>query len=255
MNESSHWYDPETGEARHTIVGANGKERNTTLRDARKYGWLPSCTTILKVLASPELDRWKGQQILLASLTLPKKEGEPDDEYVSRIMEDAFKQVENAADLGTRVHKSLEEFFQGRPYDEELSPFVLAVKKWVEDNRIIFFAHELRLVSRKLGYAGTTDAIIGGGPYGRSVLDYKTRKSRPEYPMTPWQKEPMQIAAYAHIEECTGGCNLYVSTTEPGRVEAVWYDSNRLQQEMDAFKAAVKLWQHLNKYVPESVIG
>jgi hypothetical protein len=35
MNEGGHWYDAQ-GEARHTIVGKNGKERKTTLRDARK---------------------------------------------------------------------------------------------------------------------------------------------------------------------------------------------------------------------------
>ena len=33
--ESGHWYT-QTGEPMYTVIGANGKERNTTLRDAKK---------------------------------------------------------------------------------------------------------------------------------------------------------------------------------------------------------------------------
>ena len=33
--ETGHWYDKD-GNSQYTIVGANGKERNTTLRDARE---------------------------------------------------------------------------------------------------------------------------------------------------------------------------------------------------------------------------
>ena len=34
-SEAGHWYDHE-GKPMYTIVGVNGKERNTTLRDAKK---------------------------------------------------------------------------------------------------------------------------------------------------------------------------------------------------------------------------
>jgi hypothetical protein len=99
MKEGGHWYDF-AGEARHTILSAKGEPRATTLRDARKFNWLPSVTTVMKVLAAPELDRWKQQQVLMASLTLPRNPSENDEVYCARIMEDAFKQVEDAADLG-----------------------------------------------------------------------------------------------------------------------------------------------------------
>ena len=45
-SESGHWYTQE-GEPMYTIIGANGKERNTTLRDAKNLGLVPSVTTIL----------------------------------------------------------------------------------------------------------------------------------------------------------------------------------------------------------------
>jgi hypothetical protein len=251
MKESSHWYDPKTGEARHTIIGKNGKERNTTIRDAREHGWLPSVTTIFKVCAAPELDVWKQKQVLMAALTLPKREGEPDEEYMARIMEDAFKQVEDAADLGTRVHKAIEDHFQGRPYDPELSVFIDSLERWLDQNKVTFKAHEIRVLCPEIGYAGTTDALITvQGKDGVGIMDFKTRKSKPDYPMKPYSKEPMQIAAYAYTQNATFGVNVFLSTTQPGRIEAAWYDKGTLDSEMEAFRHVVKYWQHVNKYVP-----
>jgi hypothetical protein len=51
-SEAGHWYDHD-GKPMYTIVGANGKERNTTLRDAKKEGLVPSVTTIIGIAAKP----------------------------------------------------------------------------------------------------------------------------------------------------------------------------------------------------------
>lgn len=249
MNESGHYYHPITGDACHTIIGKNGKERHTTLRDAKKFGWFPSVTTISKILSAPELDRWKQQQVLMASLTLPKIEDESEEEYCKRIMEDAFKQVDDAADLGTRIHAALENHFQGRPYDPELRLYVDTVNRWAIDNGVVFLDHEVRLVNREVGYAGTTDAKISVMDRdGTGTLDFKSRKSKPEYPMKPWAKEPMQIAAYRACHGTDFGVNVFVSTTEPGRVEATWYEADELDREYEAFKHVVSVWQHFNNF-------
>jgi ATP-dependent exoDNAse (exonuclease V) beta subunit len=250
MKEGGHWYDFD-GEARHTILSAKGEPRATTLRDARKFNWLPSVTTVMKVLAAPELDRWKQQQVLMASLTLPQHpRRERRAVYCARILEDAFKQVEDAADLGTDIHKALEHHFQGLPYAPEMEKYISPVKKWVAENNIKFLSHELRLVNPEVGYAGTTDALIekDGALY---VLDYKSRKTKPEYKITPWGKEPMQIAAYATIAGATRGVNLYISTTEPGRIGEAWYDEETIAREYEAFKHVCALWQHINNYKPK----
>ena len=78
-SESNHWYTRD-GVPRYTVVGANGKERNTTLRDARKEGLIPSVTTVLNVAAKPALNQWLQRQVLLAALTLPRRPDEPEDE-------------------------------------------------------------------------------------------------------------------------------------------------------------------------------
>lgn len=249
MIQSSHWYDKEGNAVFEVPNKSAGGMRKTTIADAKKLGLYPSVTTVLGVIAKPELDRWKQQQVLLASLALPRKEGETEESFCDRVIEDAFQQVGDAADLGTRVHAALEAHFQGERYDAELAVYVEAVDKWVAENQIEFTAHELRLVDQHLGYAGTTDALIKEpSRIGIGVLDFKTRKSKPELPMKPWKTEPMQLSAYGRIKHCTFAVNLFISTTEPGRIEASWYDLERMSVEFQAFKNALSLWQHLNSF-------
>jgi hypothetical protein len=250
MNEGGHWYDLE-GNPRHTILNAKGEPRPTTLRDAKKFSWLPSATTVMKVLAAPELDRWKQQQVLAASQRIERNKDEADDSYFARIIEDAFSQVRDAADLGTDIHKALENHFQGLPYDPAMEVYVAPVKKWVAENNVKFIKHELRLVNPIVGYAGTTDALIEKDGV-LHILDYKSRKTKPEYKITPWSKEPMQIAAYAAIAEARRGVNLYISTTEPGRIGEAWYDEPTIDKEFEAFKHVCSLWQHMNNYKPKA---
>jgi hypothetical protein len=160
MKDTGHYYDI-NGKAVFEVPNkSKGGMRPTTLRDCKALGLFPSVTTIFKCLASPELDRWKQQQVLMASLTLPRNPDESDEDYCSRIMTDAFKQVEDAADLGTQIHKALEMHFQNESYDPAMEEYVAPVKKWVEHNRVKFLQHELRLVNPEVGYAGTTDALI-----------------------------------------------------------------------------------------------
>jgi hypothetical protein len=103
-----------------------------------------------------------------------------------------------------------------------------------------------------VGYAGTTDALIEKDGI-LHILDYKSRKTKPDIKITPWSKEPMQISAYAQIAEARRGVNLYISTTEPGRIGEAWYDETTIDKEFGAFKCVCKLWQHMNNYQPKAI--
>jgi hypothetical protein len=59
--ESTHWYD-KNGKPQYTVIGKNGKERNTSLVDARKENLVPSVTTIIGMAAKPQLENWKIDQ-------------------------------------------------------------------------------------------------------------------------------------------------------------------------------------------------
>ena len=109
-SNSAHWYTAD-GEPSYTRIAKNGNVRATTLRDAKKEGLLPSVTTIINVLAKPGLDRWKQEQVLLASLTLPRLENELEADWLKRVTEDSRSTGRDAMDRGTAMHNVLEAYF------------------------------------------------------------------------------------------------------------------------------------------------
>jgi len=116
-------------------------------------------------------------------------------------------------------------------------------------------------VNQNEGYAGTTDVAMKS-TRGFGILDFKTRKTKPGQACTPFDGQAMQIAAYhvphyhsvPHAEAHAVGCNLFVSTTEPGRVEACWYDGAQLEKEWEAFKACCVIWRHFKNYDPRQLL-
>jgi hypothetical protein len=269
--KSSHWYDA-NGNACHTqpVKSRPGATRPTTLKDAKALGLLPSVTTILGMFAKPQLDDWKARQITAAAFASAPFAGEEADAYHGRILDAAFKQVDEAAEAGTLIHKGAELALSGLEYDEDapvflpalnasfpLKCFVQPIKAFVQAEEITVTGNELRLVNRFCGYAGTTDAAIRC-KRGLGILDFKTRKTKPGKPCEAYDEQPTQIAAYhvAHYRSLPEegahvcGCNLYVSTTEPGRVDAVWYDGAKLAQEWMVLRNAAEIWRIRKGYDP-----
>ena len=128
-SESGHWYGQD-GEPMYTIIGVNGKERNTTLRDAKSLGLVPSVTTIISMIAKPSLENWKINQALNSALTLEKKEGESFDSFAYRCKMDSKKIGIEAAKKGTKIHYQIEKGFLGisktKPYKK--------IKAWLDNN-------------------------------------------------------------------------------------------------------------------------
>ena len=259
MSKNEHWYAPD-GTSAHEQPNKSkpGTMRPTTLTDAKKLKLLPSVTTVLGILDKPQLADWKARQITEAAFfnEARKSEGETQEEYHKRIIESAFQQVDDAADLGTRIHKAIEQDNNDEPFEEEMRPYVEGVRRWLVDNKVDIIESELRLVSLKHGYAGTTDGVFTS-PKGTGILDFKSRKTEPGKPVKNWEDQPTQIAAYLQAKrEGFGkimphiGVNVFISTTEPGRVEACWYDEAQLDKEWEVFQACLTIWRHRKGYDP-----
>jgi len=261
QSASSHWYRS-NGTACHRLprVGGGGL-RPTTIRDARRLGLLPSVTSILSVLAKPQLDKWKMQQVALASMRLKRAAGESDDYLCKRIIEEAFVQVEQAADLGSQIHEALEKHFEGVPVPEELQVYTQPVLDWQEQKQVEFIERELCVVNRDHGFAGTMDVACRYGKNGIGVLDFKTRKTKPGVAVTPYDGQAMQIAAYGATywgEDQLPrlfGANIYISTTEPGRMEVCRYTPEQLLREWEIFKMTCAIWRHIKAYDPRKKLG
>ena len=252
MSKSQHWYDKDGKAVFEVPKAKGGGTRATTIADARKLNLYPSVTTILSVMAKPQLDDWKLTQVAERAFSNPPQDNEDAGSYARRTIDGAFEQVSDAADLGTAIHAAIEGHFKGELVPEAMQVYVQPVVAAMSSAGIQIMEHELRLVNHTAGYAGTTDAVmVRDGQQG--ILDFKSRKTKPGVKCDPWDTEPMQIAAYGmakfgSVPLC--GANVYISTTEPGRVEIVAYDHNQMQNAWWAFSNVCSLWQYLKKYKP-----
>ncbi len=251
-----HWYT-RSGKAAHRQPNAKGTgDRTTTIRDARRLGLLPSVTSILGIIAKPGLDEWRLNQVALAANRCPITEGESVEYWAKRVKEAAFEQVETAAELGGRIHGALEMAFAGEPWDPDLEPYVRPVMEWMMGVGIVPSGREVVLVNEEHGFAGTADVLFLHGSKGIGILDYKTRKTRPGERVTAYDGQAMQLAAYAatHYGEAALervlAANVFISTTEPGRMEVVKHGD--LRTHWEAFLACAALWRYLKGYDPRS---
>ena len=253
MKTSQHWYDRDGKAVFEVPKAKGGGTRPTTIADARKLGLYPSVTTVLGVLDKPQLADWKLNQVSAWCHGNPPQDHEGVDGYARQATEGAFQQVTDAADLGTAIHAALEAHFQGLPVPDGYSAYVDPVAALIAREGITFLEHELRLVNADVGYAGTTDAVIKASDGRLGILDFKSRKTKPGERVSNWETEPMQIAAYGMAKwgrVPDTGANLYISTTEKGRVQIVQYSHEELQAAWDAFLCAARLWQYLKGYKP-----
>jgi ATP-dependent exoDNAse (exonuclease V) beta subunit len=189
--------------------------------DGEKY---PSVTTILQVIAKPGLMYFYG------------KHG----------IEGAEKKKMDAADIGTMAHQAIEKILQGKitsmsQVDQRVNEPVQAFFNWREKNKFKPIDMEMTVYSKKFKYAGTLDTV-GLIKDRLAVIDFKTsNKIWPEY--------GLQIAAYKNAyEEMTdkkinSRWVIRLDKKKPFFEAKIFRAYNK---DIRAFKAALKLWQHLN---------
>lgn len=249
---SEHWY-LQNGKPFYEIAAANGNLRAVTLRDARKVGAVPSVTTVLGVIAKPQLTNWMVDQGILAALTLPKRDDEPERDYIARIKLDSQQQAKSAAEEGNRIHDACECAMKGLPYPQAYEEHVEAVSHrlaelfpgvtdWIAEKS---FAHAD-------GYGGKVDLH---SPSTGIVVDYKgkdgdfTDGKKLAYDQH-WQlggyrrglKLPRNVAA-----------NLFVSRTHPGAVAHHVWTVKEVDDGEAVFLAALRLWKQLRGYDPSTL--
>ena len=239
-SEAGHWYDRD-GNPCYEMVGANGKQRPVTLRDARNLGLFPSVTGIIKCAAAPGLEHWKRQQILLSAMTLPRIEGESIDDFANRVQQDSETQGRDARERGTRIHGEIECLLKGGqiPFDEFAGP----VRDYLYKRFPNAQWHAERSFASPLGYGGKLDLYAPG-----IVIDFKTKDFGPEDEVKGYDEHIMQLVACAHglgepLAQVTL-LNLFVSTREPGLIVAIeWPDYEDRSRAFDMFCHLLGYWK------------
>jgi hypothetical protein len=251
--ESVHWYQQDGG-PQYTVKAKDGSDRPTTLRDARKMNLVPSVSTILKIAAKPGLEQWKLEQMLLAALTLPKAPDEPEKAYIARIVADSKETGKQAAELGTRIHESIEQWYAGKK-EVEHKEIALRFEESVFNH---FNTHPCQewLVERSfadpIGYGGKVDMHCNPDQYAPTgiVLDAKSKDFGPDDKVDAYDEHLMQLAAYRHglglhHARCA---NVFVSRTHPGLVKIVEWPEGELTKGWEMFKCLLQFWKLKNNF-------
>jgi hypothetical protein len=235
--------------------------RTTTLRDARKLNLLPSVTTIIGILDKPQLTKWKMREAAKAALLVPPPQGEePLERFADRAIEYAMSQVGEAADLGTKIHNAIENLMRGSAEEpsEEMLPYVKPVLEWMRSVGVKVTHSEIVLVNAVHGFAGRVDALFTWGDgFGKmGILDFKTKKTKEGEKVEAYDEHLLQLAAYAathygpeHLQHIVAA-NLFISSTEPGRLDVVKHDKERMVAAYEAFTQMCAIWRFRKGYDP-----
>jgi hypothetical protein len=246
--ESTHWYDVD-GNPRYTIIGKNGNERATTLRDARQLNLYPSVTSIIKVAAAPGLENWKIDQALLAALTLPRLEDESLDDFMARAKRDAREQGLKAAERGTEIHAAIElGFSTGFESDAYNAVRAALEERWPGEEWIAesSFAHSL-------GFGGKIDLYTESGIF----VDFKTKDNldTSDPSKLVYDEHGMQLSAYA-MGKAVGNpirASVFVDRVDVTKVAVHVWDSMSHYQHSKMFTSLLEYWQAAKNYFPGAV--
>ncbi len=241
--ESGHWY-AQDGEPMYTIIGANGKERNTTLRDAKKLNLVPSVTTILGMIAKPSLENWKINQALNSALTLERNEDESFEAFVYRCKEDSKKIGKQAAERGTQIHNLIENGFLGtftsEPYE--------VIKKYLDEH----FPNEEWVAEDSfcadIGYGGKIDLYSKSGIF----VDFKTKDNLEgkDPSKLVYDEHGMQLSAYAQ------GCgvdnpqriSIFVDRKDTSLIACHQWDDETHDRHLNMFNSILEYWKLVKNY-------
>jgi len=245
---SQHWYCAITGAPRYKTVGKNGKERNTTLRDAKANpGTLvPSVSTINGQLSKDGLNTWLQSEAIKAASENPRGFQEEEKDYVARVLEIAKQKSQEAMTRGTLIHDFLESF-----YAQEYLPEMPAYVRVVDDAITAHFGTQMWIPEQSLvnqeGYGGKCDLYCKPRhDFTGVVIDFKTTEKSPG-DLTPYTEHITQLAAYREVLAPNARCaNVYINGTT-NEVSIYEHDEQSLRDGYEIFLNLLKVYKLRNK--------
>jgi hypothetical protein len=215
---------------------------------------VPSVTTVMKIAAKPGLEQWKMEQMLLAAMTLPRKPDETEQAYIARIVADSKETGKQAAEAGTRIHESIEAWFEGvRPVEHEdtARAFEEAIFNHFKTHPFQEWLTE-RSFADPMGFGGKVDLYTkpdASAPVG-IVLDAKSKDFGPDDKVDAYDEHLMQLAAYRHgLGVPHARCaNVFASRTHPGLIRVVEWSEEDLQKGWEMFQCLLRFWKLKNNF-------
>lgn len=261
-----HYYDA-AGKPRHEYTNDKGKVIPMRFPRVAQENLFPSVSTVIKdTLANWQIVEYAKRQVAEAawgnppnsdSIILPANcELSNKEFWINSILEASLEDAGEAADLGTAVHASIESHMQGEEYEIEHALYIAAVQRFMLENHVEVLGAEHTFTDTDNGYGGCIDLACKVNGLC-CIVDWKTRRTKlSEKTIKPYESHPLQIAAYAnaYFGLLSGdepiGCNVYLSTTEPGRMDLCWYNAEELRHEFTKFSHLLSYWQMSRNYYP-----
>lgn len=240
-SESGHWY-AQDGSPCYTIVGKNGKERPTTLRDARTMALVPSVTAITRLLAAPGLTNWIIEQNIMAALTLPRLEDEMDTDFLKRVREDGKAKATKAAERGTALHTDIERAIQGKPHKHQ--DHVRAINMAMAEQGLSLFGGQAeKSFAHPDGFGGRIDYYTP-----EAVCDFKSKDFLEDGKKLVWDEHSLQLSAYREglglpRVKCF---NIFIGIDDL-KVEIIEHEEEELQRGWAMFSCLLSLWKLKNR--------
>jgi len=235
--EGGHWYTKEGKPAYTQIIqsGKNkGKERNTTLRDAKKLGLVPSVTTILGILDKGFLNQWKTRQAVKKA--------------VAEVRGEVFNERDYAAE-GSAIHYYVECWVKNNTYEHEVEPYIKNTFEFFKsiDCTKDDFISEASFATEK--YGGAVDLH---SPNKKFIVDLKT-KDLDSVGSKKLNSDDycMQLVAYRdglNMPKDTRLINLFLSRTSPEIRESYEYSKEEIERAEKMFDLLVKLYYIKNNF-------
>jgi hypothetical protein len=245
---ADHWYCGVTGKPRYTVIGKNGKERNTNVKDARQANLVPSVTTINSMLAKNGLNTWLQTEAIKAAIEYPRWDRESENEWVSRILELSKAKSKEAAERGTRIHDILDSYFS-LDYVPEWPNYVYNLRKLLDAT----FGNRLWISEKSFahpeGYGGKCDLYSKADPINNLpgiVIDFKTTEKSPGE-LTPYYEYTLQLSAYREALVPGAVCaNIFVNG-ETNEVAIKVHAEQDLKDGYEAFLCLLRVFKLKNK--------
>ncbi len=244
-----HWYSKDC-KAQHFVEGKNGKLRATTLKDARKHGWMPSVTSVLDILAKPGLDTWKTNKAIEAAALVPRGELTIDD-WKPRVLSESRKESEQASERGSRIHDMLENYYKGTLGNTTMTEDAIcsAVSGIIDINcgEQEWRSEEI-ICNISMGYGGMIDLVSD-----EWVIDFKTKEFTTGAKQLAYESMAYQLIAYERALPAPPKriANVFISANNPGTVVFHEWDKSEYERYWSVFSSALTVWKNIKKYWPE----
>ncbi len=259
-SESQHWYDKQGNPVYEVAMTSKAGMRPTNIGDGRKLGLAPSWSLIGGCVAKPGLENWKLTQILEASLTLPRKQGEGLDAYAKRVIEDSKAQGIAASQRGTDLHKAIE-LYIGGTISSEWKEHLILLDKTLQQHGIDIHAgqpeHSFATQIDGNWYGGKTDYYRKAREH--VLIDFKSKDKIEPKKQLVYDEHVMQIAAYGYglfgvvttnrewKWEAFRGLNIFVGVNDC-EIRVHEHTPEDLAHGFELFRSILDFWTRKNRF-------